>query len=78
MNKFSETYAEVNNIVKEEGSRIFKELRKKYSNDSTRDLNIILNTLCYSLIISAKKIFDEKDYGLFIELVKEALDENLR
>jgi hypothetical protein len=65
-------------IASEEGMRIFAELRKRYSNNSIRDLDIVLNSLCAALIRLAKLNTSKEDADFFGELIKNIIVKNLK
>lgn len=64
-------------ICHEEGMRIFGYLRKKYSNENTRDLDIVLNSICAALIRLARFNVPSEDSRSFIILVSDILSRNL-
>ena len=75
--EFPNTSREEDVISSDEAFRIIGELRKKYSNHSIRDLDIILNTLCFSLCKLAQLNVGEDDYEKFAELVYKNIIKNL-
>ncbi len=76
--EFPKTTKEENKIAHEEGIRIFGELRKKYSNNNIRDLDIVLNSLCAALVRLTRLNVTEPDYDSFTQLIKDIILKNLR
>ena len=76
--EFPNTTPKEDEICFREGFRIFGELRKKYSNENVRDLDIVLNSLCCALVRLANFNVSKEDYGSFILLVTSILEKNLR
>lgn len=68
---------EEDTLCHEESLRIIGELRKKYSNDSIKDLDIIFNILCFSLCRLAELNVAPKDYNYFIQLVANIMQKKL-
>lgn len=69
---------EEDKISYEEGVAIFAVLRKKYSNNRIRDLDIVLNSLCCALVQLAKLNTHPSDAERFGELIKKIIVQNLK
>jgi hypothetical protein len=76
--KFPEITNEENEICNREGCEIFANLRKKYSNDTNQDLDIILNSLCFALVRLFKLNSLQEDAEKCSELIKSIVYENLK
>jgi len=61
----------------EDGLRIYKEIRHKYSNNTDEDLDNILNGLCVSIIILIKNNVSKENHKQFLQLVWNILNQNL-
>lgn len=75
--EFPKTTKREDDVAFQEGLRIFGELKKKYCNESTSDLDIVLNALCAALIRLAELNIREKDHVSFVALVNTVLMKNL-
>lgn len=60
---------EEDEICNEESRYLYGYLRKKYCNDNVHDLDIILNSLCFSILRLAKIHVDDKDRKYFFEKI---------
>lgn len=76
--EFPKTTEMEDRLAHDEGLRIFGELRKKYSNNSVHDLDIVLNSLCYALVRLFKLNTLQDDADNCTELVKKILLKNLK
>jgi ribosomal protein L17 len=76
--EFPKTTKKEDTIAYEEGLRIFGELRKKYCNDSTTHLDIILNSLCAALVRHFKLFTLDGDAKACSRLVEQIIYENLK
>lgn len=76
--EFPKTTREEDVIANEEAFRIYGELRKKYPDGSVRDLDIILNSLCFSIARLFLLNSLPMDKENCIELVGKILRENLK
>ena len=76
--EFPKTTKEEDKICYEEGFRIFGELRKKYSNNNVRDLDIVLNSLCAALARLTEINVRPADHQTFIGLIAQILTKNLK
>lgn len=72
MNKIGITKEE-NEIAEKESIFIFGYLRKKYCNNSISDLDIILNSLIFSLGRLIISHVSSKDYSRMVELINTSL-----
>lgn len=70
--------ADEDKICFQEGLRIFSELRKKYSNKNIRDLDIVLNSLCFALTRLGQFNTHPSDYENYAQLVKQIILKNLK
>ena len=61
---------------KEDGKRIFLEMRKKYPKNNNADLDNILNGLCAALLYFMYNNVDKSNHKYFIQLVYKILDKN--
>lgn len=68
---------EENEMCMQEGLRIVGELRKKYSNNNIRYLDIVLNSLCYALIRLTKLNVVKYDYSKFAAIIHHIIERNL-
>lgn len=75
--EFPKTTAEEDNIAEAEGFRIFGELRKRYSNENMRDLDIVLNSLCSALVRLGHLSTRKEDKVAFLSLINKIISENL-
>ena len=76
MDDFPKTTQEEDELATREGLFIYGHLKKKYPNENTRDLDIILNSLVAALIRMAKLNTRKEDYESFCELVQKIMREN--
>ena len=76
--EFPKTTKEEDKIAFDEGLRIFGELRKRYSNESIRDLDIVLNSLCTALVRLTILNVTPKDYESFVDLIHAIILGNLK
>ena len=76
--EFPKTTEMEDRICYEEGFRILGELRKKYSNNNMRDLDIVLNSLCCALIRLFKLNSRPEDAEACAELVQKIILKNLK
>lgn len=60
----------------EDGYGIFLEMKKKYPNNTTADLDNILNGICASLLCLMGFHVNEDDYKNFIQLIWQILNKN--
>lgn len=56
-------------IANEEAMYLYGYLRKKYCNESVKDLDIIMNSLCFALLRMTNMHVDSKDRKFFIEQI---------
>jgi hypothetical protein len=61
----------------EDGKRIYQEMRKKYPNDTTEDLDNILNGLCASLTCLFVAHVGKDNRKNFIHLIYKILMDNV-
>jgi len=73
---FPETPDDLNKICIGEGMRIFNELRLKYFENTTADLDVVLNSLCFALLCLRATHTNKEHYSNFNTLVKQILDKN--
>jgi len=76
--EFPKTTKEEDKICYQEGLRIFAELRKRYSNDNCRDLDIVLNSICCALVRLFSLNVRKEDYESCGELVRQTIVKNLK
>lgn len=76
--EFPNTTSEEDKISYQEGFRIFGELRKKYSNQNIRDLDIVLNSLCFAIVRLGKLNTIKGDEEAFSDLVKQIILKNMK
>lgn len=76
--EFPHTNPGENLIASQEGFRIFSELRKKYSNENIRDLDIVLNSLCFAIIRLGKLNTMKGDEENFCNLVNQIILKNMK
>lgn len=74
---FPKTTKEEDKICEEESFRIFGELRKKHSNNSVHDLDILLNTFCLCLVRLGYTNVGKKDAEAYVGLIQKIVRENL-
>ncbi len=60
---------EENKISNEEAIYIWGYLRKKYSNDNIKDLDIVLNSICFALLRLIISNVHKKDRQYFLDSV---------
>jgi len=65
-------------IARQEGIVIYKLLRQKYKDSSTSDYDMILNTLCVSLICLIKTSCPPDNYPYMFQIIHKILQENLK
>ena len=70
---------EENEIANEEALYLYSYLRKKYANESIKDLDIILNSICLSLKRLIINYVPKEEREMFIDkievcILKEAID----
>lgn len=75
---YPKTTKDEDKIATEEGIKIFSELRKKYSNENIRDLDIVLNSLIFALVQLAYCNVGEKDAERFGDLIRDVFVVNLK
>jgi hypothetical protein len=78
MDSFPKTTPEEDAISTQEGLRIFGELRKKYSNNNIRDLDIVLNSLVAALVYLAYYNVGKTDIEVFGDLIRKIFVENAK
>ena len=76
--KFPKTTKEEDEIAYKEGLEIYGELRKKYSNNSNHDMDIILNSLCSALVRLFKLNSLQEDAEACSILIKNIIYDNLK
>lgn len=77
MMEFPQTTKEEDDIAEAEGFRIFGELRKRYSNDNMRDMDIVLNSLCCALIRLGHLSTRKEDKIGYLSLINQIINQNL-
>jgi hypothetical protein len=60
-------------IANDEARYIFGYLRKKYCNDSTSDLDIVLNSLCFALLRLIKLSVAPDDHEAMVKIITDIL-----
>jgi hypothetical protein len=76
--EFPDTTKEEDKISEDEAFRIFGELRKRYCNENCRDLDIVLNSLCFALVRLFELNTNKVDAERCGELVKNIVVKNLK
>jgi hypothetical protein len=61
----------------EDGKKIYLELRKKYPNNTDKDLDNILNGLCVALIYLVINNVEKSNHKNFLQLIWKILNKNL-
>lgn len=61
----------------EDGKKIYLELRKKYPNNTTYDLDNILNGLCAALICLTCDNVDPSNHKNFLQLIWKIINQNM-
>ena len=77
MMEFPKTTEEEDKIAEGEGFRIMADLRKRYSNDNVRDLDIVLNSLCAALVRLGHLSTRKQDKIGFLSLINSIISQNL-
>lgn len=67
-----------NKTASDLGLDIFLNLRNKYPEDTVKDLDIILNSLCAALILLIKNRVDESNHLAMVQLIHKILSHNVR
>lgn len=62
-----------NETANQEALFIYGYLRKKYCNDNVKDLDIVLNSLCFSLIRMIHLHVGSKDRAAMIQIINNIL-----
>jgi len=62
----------------ENGKKIYLELRKKYPNDTAKDLDTILNSLCAALLCLIKCNVAEENHLCILQVVWKILKQNIK
>lgn len=70
-----------NEIANKEAIYLFGYLRKKYCNENIKDLDIVLNSLCFSLLLLIHHNVGQKDRKYFLdsvvmEILKNGIKQN--
>lgn len=78
MNKEIPITNEETEIAQGESLYIYGYLKKKYCNENMKDLDIILNSLCFSLLRLMNQNIDKNDHKYFIELIIKILKKNIK
>lgn len=74
---FQHLNAEENPQFLEDGKRIYLEMRKKYPENSTIDLDNILNGICASLICLTFDNVGKSNHKYFLQLIWNILNKNI-
>ena len=69
---------EESKIANEESLYIYGYLRKKYCNDNIKDLDIVLNSLCFALCRLIQTHVGKKDASAMIEIINKILIEECK
>jgi len=69
---------EENEIANEESLYIYGYLRKKYCNENVKDLDIVLNSLCFALCRLIQTNVGKKDAPAMIEIINKILTEECK
>jgi len=64
-------------IAHEESAYLFGYLRKKYCNDNVHDLDIVLNSLCFSLLRMMHSNVRPNDRSIMIGIINKILQEGI-
>lgn len=65
-------------IAQGESLYIYGYLKKKFCNENTKDLDIVLNSLCFSLLRLMKANVSKEDRKYFIEIIIKILNKNIK
>lgn len=65
-------------IANEEGAYLYGYLRKKYSNESTSHLDILLNSLSFALLRMIHLHVRKKDREMMVKVVNEILLQGIK
>ncbi len=76
MKPFSDTNEDINKISYELGKKIYIELRNKFPENSVRDMDIILNTLCSALIVHIYTNVEKDNHVYLVQLIHKILTKN--
>lgn len=74
---FQHLPAEENPQFLEDGKRIYLEMRKKYPENTNKDLDNILNGLCASLTCMIHANVNKDNHKNFLQLIHKILSQNL-
>lgn len=61
----------------EDGKRIYIEMRSKYPNNTTEDLDNVLNGLCAALTCLMYDAVDKSNHRYFLQLIHNILSKNI-
>ena len=61
----------------EDGKRIYLELRKKYPENTDKDMDNILNGLCAAIVCLVTANVDKSNHKNFLQIVWKILNQNL-
>ena len=73
---FEDLPKEFNDISREYGINIYKELRKEFPEDTPKDLDLILNSLCMALICVIRLHSHKDNWNTMIQLVSKIITKN--
>lgn len=65
-------------IASLEGFQIYSELIKRHGNDTTEDLDQVMNSLCFALICLMKNHVDKDNIPVILQVIHKILSENTR
>lgn len=73
-----ETIEDKDRIASEEGFRIFVDIRKKFNNNSERDLDMVLNSICAALVQLFNLTAIKNKPESCVELIKKIIINNIK
>lgn len=76
-NAFQKTPQEENEVCLREGTEIFKKLQEKYPPTNQVNLDIILNTLCCSLICLLLSSVERDNRRIMIQVIHQIITKNI-
>lgn len=74
---FQHLPSEENPQFLEDGKRIYKEMKEKYPNQTTEDLDNILNGICAALTCVMHMNVAKDDHRNFLQLIHKILSKNI-
>jgi len=76
MKTFGPTDDQLNKLCLEEGKEIYFKLRDKFPENSVKDMDTILNSLCVALSCHMYQNVDKDNHPYIIQIIYKILTEN--